>query len=57
MKKSLFRLDYEPSSRIVLAEALRHSYFDRLDSNLRARVDGVKINNGEGQNGVGGRIV
>nr|CAD2198428.1 unnamed protein product [Meloidogyne enterolobii] len=49
-------LDYEPSSRIVLAEALRHSYFDRLDSNLRARVDGVKINNGEGQNGVGGRI-
>uniref|UniRef100_A0A914NCJ2 Protein kinase domain-containing protein n=1 Tax=Meloidogyne incognita TaxID=6306 RepID=A0A914NCJ2_MELIC len=50
-------LDYEPSSRIVLAEALRHSYFDRLDSNLRARVDGVKINNGEGQNGVGGRVV
>uniref|UniRef100_A0A1I8B070 Protein kinase domain-containing protein n=1 Tax=Meloidogyne hapla TaxID=6305 RepID=A0A1I8B070_MELHA len=36
-------LDYEPSSRIVLPEALRHAYFDRLDSNLRARVDGSMV--------------
>ncbi|KAL3072402.1 hypothetical protein niasHT_034086 [Heterodera trifolii] len=34
-------LEYEPASRITLSEALRHPYFNRLDPNMRARVDGV----------------
>ncbi|KAF7632783.1 Protein kinase domain-containing protein [Meloidogyne graminicola] len=43
-------LDYEPSSRIVLSEALRHVYFDRLDPKLKELVDGIKNNNNQGIN-------
>lgn len=37
-------LEYEPMSRITLADALRHPFFKRLDPKLRARVDGTDEN-------------
>jgi|UniRef100_A0A914QT41 serine/threonine protein kinase len=37
-------LDYEPTSRITLTDALKHRYFDRLQPNERVQSDHVNGN-------------
>ncbi|XP_071450893.1 serine/threonine-protein kinase Doa isoform X6 [Hetaerina americana] len=44
-------LEYEPSQRITLSQALRHPFFDALPSNLRLGSDARSSNAGSGSGG------